>query len=112
MRAPGKPFRCIVNKPPVTATANLRTHVLDVVEAAGSAGITMGALIDRIDAEGFDVATAELEIWSLLSARELTPVGFVCRSLRSRHTIRRSYEFLLIRWSVEQDRQLDLVGVP
>lgn len=91
---------------------NLREHLLNLVEAAGSRGITMGALIDRVDAEGFAVQAAELEVWQLLATREITPQGFVCRVVRSRHRQRRSYELLLIRWSPEQDRQLDLPEVP
>jgi len=71
-------------------------------------GMTMGALVDHLEAEGHSVSTSELEIWALLGARELTPHGFVCRTFRSAAGRRRGYEMLLIRWSPDQDRELAL----
>jgi hypothetical protein len=75
-------------------------------------GASMGVIVDDLAAEGHAAEQVERAVWRLLGARRLTPSGFVCRVVRRRTDsgeIRqvRTYEFLLIPWSPEMDRQLD-----
>ena len=91
----------------------LAQSVLDVVARAGEGGIAMGTIVDTLERDGFAAEEVEREIWSLLERRRLTPCGFVCRSVRRRSedggSLRaRVYEFLLVPWSAEMDRQLEL----
>ncbi|MEZ4381114.1 MAG: hypothetical protein R3A79_07185 [Nannocystaceae bacterium] len=93
-----------------------------ILEAAGAQarGVAMGALVDGLSERGFRAEEVELAIWGLMSARLLTPSGFICRRLRRRlesvdgvdrsegEQIYRAYELLLTPWSPAADRQLDL----
>lgn len=92
----------------------LKPAVLELLEElanAASAGVSMGELVDRLEARGHRERDVEQAIWQLLQERRLTPNGFVCRTIRAKAPGRarriRSYEFTLIPWSVEQDAQLD-----
>jgi len=76
-------------------------------------GAPMGVIVDDVTAQGHDPEQVERAVWRLLGARRLTPSGFVCRVVRQRTDSGeakqvRTYEFLLIPWSPEMDRQLDL----
>lgn len=73
----------------------------------------MGDIVDALAGVGFAPTVAETEVWRLMAERRLTPSGFVCRRVRRRDAmgemeVRRSYEFLLITWSPDADRQLEL----
>ena len=83
----------------------------------------MGAIVDAMVGEGFAATVVETEVWQLMAQRRLTPNGFVCRRVRRRDPmgemeVKRTYEFLLIPWSHDADRQLELAlatesdGVP
>jgi hypothetical protein len=92
----------------------LEATILSIVQRAGPRGITMGRIVDRVVADGGDERAAENQVWELLQERRLTPHGFACRTLRKSGAggsspEYRSYEFVLIAWSPERDRQLDLV---
>jgi hypothetical protein len=76
-------------------------------------GVSMGIIVDELATQGHEAEEVERAVWRLLGVRRLTPCGFVCRIVRRRNdsgesTHVRTYEFLLIPWSPEMDRQLDL----
>ncbi len=86
---------------------------MEAAASAGERGVSMGEIVDTLIAGGYRAEVIELEIWSLLGARLLTPSGFVCRMLQrrgeaERPRISRSYELLLVPWTPAGDRQLDL----
>lgn len=90
-----------------------RDALLERAGKAGNRGVPMGQLVDEMVGLGHEVEAVEQAIWSLLGSRALTPSGFVCRIVRRKDTFgelvqARSYELLLMPWSAEQDRQLDL----
>ena len=94
-------------------SAALRQAILEVTAAAEPQGKTMGDIVDALAGQGFVATMIETEVWQLMAARRLTPNGFVCRKVRRRDPmgemeLRRSYEFLLITWSPDADRQLEL----
>ena len=94
-------------------SAPLREAILEVAVAAEPQGATMGDIVDHLAGEGFAPTVIESEIWRMMAERRLTPAGFVCRKVRRRDPmgeleVRRSYEFLLISWSADADRQLEL----
>ena len=78
----------------------------------GVRGMSMGAIVDALVARGHEEASAEAAVWSALSERRLTPVGYMCRTLKVRdgdeYVKRRSYDFVLIPWAP----QLDLGAEP
>ena len=88
----------------------LEATILSIVRRAGPRGITMGRIVDRIVTDGGDERTAEGLIWELMQRRMLTPHGFSCRTLRKPSpngagATYRSYEFVLVEWSPDRDRQ-------
>ncbi len=90
-----------------------REMLLERAGKAGNRGVPMGQLVDEMVGLGHEVEAVEEAIWSLLGCRALTPSGFVCRIVRRKDAFgeqvqARSYELLLMPWSAEQDRQLDL----
>ena len=94
-------------------SAALREAILEVAVSAEPQGATMGDIVDHLAGEGFAATVVETEIWRLMAERRLTPAGFVCRRVRRRDPmgemeLRRTYEFLLISWSADADRQLEL----
>ena len=94
-------------------TAFLSQAILEVVARYGEQGAAMGAIVDHLVGEGFDAKSVEGEIWAMLASRRLTPCGYVCRKLKRRDEtgetqMVRSYEFLLVPWSVDMDNQLEL----
>ena len=91
----------------------LRDAILEVAATAEPRGATMGDIVDHLAGEGYAATVVEGEVWQLMAERRLTPSGFVCRKVRRRDEVgelevRRSYEFLLITWSADADRQLEL----
>jgi hypothetical protein len=86
----------------------LRATIADLVRRAGEQGLTMGELVDRLVGDGAAESEVEASIWAMLAQRRLTPAGYVARRLRRGDTMRRSYEFLLVSWSPDLDRQLEL----
>ncbi len=90
-----------------------RDAIVEQAGKAGSRGVAMGQIVDALVGVGHTVESVEQAIWELLASRRLTPSGFVCRIVRRRDAFgepvqARSYELLLVPWSAEQDRQLDL----
>ncbi|MCA9692631.1 MAG: hypothetical protein R3A51_08480 [Nannocystaceae bacterium] len=84
-------------------------------EAAGDdpRGSPMGVIVDALVRRGFRAEVVELAIWGMMARRQLTPSGFVCRFVRRRDAVGelvqvRSYEFLLVPWAADMDRQLEL----
>ncbi len=93
--------------------AFLSQAILEIAERHGEQGAAMGAIVDHLVGEGFDPKSIESEIWAMLASRRLTPCGYVCRKLKRRDETgelqtMRSYEFLLVPWSVDMDNQLEL----
>lgn len=93
--------------------APLRQAILEVANRTESSGATMGDIVDQLAGAGYTDTSIEAEVWTLLAERRLTPCGFVCRKVRRRDAtgemeLRRSYEFLLIPWSADADKQLEL----
>lgn len=87
--------------------------ILEHADGAGSRGVPMGQLVDALVGRGYTAEAVEQAIWSLLSARRLTPSGFLCRQVRRRDPFgelvqTRCYELLLAPWSSDLDYQLDL----
>lgn len=80
----------------------IERRVLECCAETAGSGMPMGALVDRLVAEGFELEPVELEIWRLLGLQRLLPLGFVRRELRRPSTtagappVRRSYEFVLV----------------
>ncbi len=88
----------------------LRQAILALAESVPDKGMSMGALVDTLEHNGYAPEEIELEIWAMLASRRLTPSGFVCRKVRATEgaTPARTYEFLLVPWSPKLDGQLDL----
>ncbi len=88
----------------------LRQAILALAESAPEEGMSMGALVDTLEHNGYAPQDVEHEIWTMLAARQLTPGGFICRKVRSKPgaTPTRTYEFLLLPWSPQLDGQLEL----
>jgi len=88
--------------------------LLDTSEARAKGFVTMGEIVDRLVVQGHEEAEVERHIWSLLEQRRLTPNGYVCRVMKRRledgMIHRRAYEFTLVAWDPELDKQLDLHG--
>ena len=89
-------------------SATLHAAIVERATRAGAGGAVMGALVDELVREGFDVDAIERGIWELLAARRLTPAGFVCRVVQRRGPAgtpvrARAYEPLLLPWSPERD---------
>lgn len=87
--------------------------ILELAERAEPGGVTMGRIVDTLEGEGFRAELVEQALWQLLAQRKLTPCGYVCRKVRRRDPLgepeqARSYELLLIPWSEDLDRQLEL----
>ena len=92
-------------------STSLARTILELAEQAGTQGISMGSIVDTLEARGHAASDIEYEIWSLMSKRRLTPSGFICRSLRRQgrnNATERAYEFLLVPWSPHLDGQLEL----
>jgi hypothetical protein len=94
-------------------SSSVSRAILELAENAGAQGMAMGALVDRLEQQGFSPGEVETEIWHLLERRRLTPCGFVCRTLRRRDANGepkqvRVYEFMLVPWSIGLDQQLEL----
>lgn len=90
-----------------------REALLERAGKAGNRGVPMGQLVDEMVGLGHAVEAVEEAIWALLASRALTPSGFVCRIVRRKDAFgelvqARSYELLLMPWSPDMDRQLDL----
>ena len=73
----------------------------------------MGFVVDALEKRGHEPEHVEQTVWQLLQLRRLTPNGYVCRVVRRGQRqgppLRlRTYDFLMIPWSPEQDRQLEL----
>ncbi len=88
----------------------LHDRILTRAAANGERGVTMGALVESMLRHGNDVEDIERAIWELMATRQLTPSGYAARVLRRRDQLgalvdRRSYEFLLVPWSPERDRE-------
>ncbi len=90
----------------------LSQAILALAESAADSGMSMGALVDTLERNGYAAEDVEREIWTLMSRRRLTPSGFVCRRIRtagsSGTSTARAYEFLLVPWSPSLDGQLEL----
>ncbi len=91
----------------------IQALVLELAEQAGPKGISMGHIVDQLAGAGHQTDAVERAIWELLGRRRLTPVGYVRRVLRRRGDndrliSSRSYEFLLIPWSADLDKQLEI----
>jgi len=92
--------------------SDLILAVLELAEHAGTQGIAMGTVVDTLEAQGFAAEDVEQQIWQLMSARRLTPAGFICRTMQRRQggktKRQRMYEFTLVPWSPHLDQQLEL----
>lgn len=91
----------------------LAEAILELAEAAAPTGASMGSIVDELEHRGYGAELVELELWSMLGRRQLTPCGFVCRKVRRRDPMGelervRTYEMLFIPWSEDLDRQLEL----
>jgi hypothetical protein len=92
---------------------HFREAIVEEAMKAGDRGVAMGQIVDAMVGHGHAVEAVEQAIWQMLGERSLTPSGFVCRIVRRRDAFgeavqARSYELLLVPWSAEFDRQLDL----
>jgi len=92
---------------------SLANAILELAEQAMPGGVTMGQVVEALEAHGHEVELVEGELWRLLELRRLTPCGYICRKVRRRdprgkieHA--RSYELLFAPWSAELDRQIEL----
>lgn len=95
------------------SAAQLRQLLVDLAREGGEDGVTMGSMVDALVDQGHDAGSVEMAIWQLMQERHLTPNGFVCRVVKRRDEDgqpqrARTYEFLLVPWSPDRDRQLDL----
>jgi hypothetical protein len=88
----------------------LRQAIVALAESVPDRGMSMGALVDTLEHNGYAPEEVEQEIWAMLAARRLTPSGFVCRKVRrtSGATPERTYEFYQMPWSPKLDGQLEL----
>jgi hypothetical protein len=98
--------------PPLMPSA-VAAAILELAERSEPNGVTMGRIVDTLEGEGFGAEVVEHALWQLLAQRRLTPCGYVCRKVRRRDPVgeleqARSYELLLIPWSQDLDRQLEL----
>ncbi len=96
--------------PPLMSVA---VAILELAERFEPGGVTMGRIVDTLEGEGYRAELVEQELWRLLAQRRLTPCGYVCRRVRRRDGVgeleqARSYELLLIPWSLDLDHQLEL----
>ena len=94
-------------------SGSLDQRIVDHLEAAGDAGVAMGAIVDHFVQEGFEEDPVEACLWRMLELRRITPHGYVRRMLRAAPAggegrMRRCYELVLRPWSPELDAQLDL----
>lgn len=92
----------------VAMADGLENEILAIAAAAQPRGASMGEIVDRLVAAGYEDESVESAVWGLLAGRYLTPSGYVQRSLRQRDRRgvvreRRSYEFTLVPWSPERD---------
>lgn len=91
----------------------LSEAILELAEAAGPSGISMGSIVDELERRGYGPEVVEQELWWLFGQRRLTPCGFVCRKVRRRDPMGevervRTYELLFVPWSEDLDHQLEL----
>lgn len=91
----------------------LHAAIRELAERYEPQGVPMGVIVDTLTGEGFEATSIEAEIWGMLASRRLTPCGYVCRKVRRRdetgeNVLARTYEFLLVPWSPDMDRQLEL----
>ena len=91
----------------------LRDAIAELASRHEPRGVPMGVIVDTLAGEGFEATSIESEIWQMLGSRRLTPCGYVCRKVRRRDetgelALVRTYEFLLVPWSADMDKQLDL----
>lgn len=98
---------------PLLMPGAVTSAILELAERFEPGGVTMGRIVDALEGEGFVPEVVEQELWLLLGQRRLTPCGYVCRKVRRRDALgelerARSYELLLIPWSEDLDRQLEL----
>jgi len=98
-------------RPPMSE--QFREAIVEEAGRAGDRGVAMGQIVDAMVGLGHAVESVEQAIWGMLAERSLTPSGFVCRIVRRRDAFgervqARSYELLLVPWSADFDRQLDL----
>jgi len=86
--------------------------LLGTPEARAKGFVTMGELVDRLVVRGYEEADVEHRVWSLLDRRRLTPNGYVRRMMKRRVADgmihRRAYEFTLVAWDPDLDKQLEL----
>lgn len=87
----------------------LKAAIAQLAGGAGRGGIAMGHLVDRLVTDGFGLESVESAIWQMLGDRELTPTGYVCRTLKIKDGARgpierRCYEFMLVPWSAGLDQ--------
>lgn len=98
---------------PLPMPSPVAAAVLELVEQFEPGGVTMGRIVDLLEGQGFVPEEVEQELWRLLADRRLTPCGYVYRKVQRRDAFGelervRSYELLLIPWSQDLDRQLEL----
>jgi hypothetical protein len=101
---------------PLLMSVAVAVAILELAERFEPGGVTMGRIVDTLEGEGYRAELVEQELWRLLAQRRLTPCGYVCRKVRRRDPVgeleqARSYELLLIPWSQDLDRQLELLIV-
>jgi hypothetical protein len=89
------------------------TAILELAACFEPGGITMWRIVDVLEGRGLRPQLVENELWQMLARRQLTPCGYICRKVRRRDALgefeqARSYELLLIPWSEDLDRQLEL----
>ncbi|HEY0133897.1 MAG TPA: hypothetical protein VGB85_07450 [Nannocystis sp.] len=98
---------------PPPMSEQFREAIVEEAGKAGDRGVAMGQIVDAMVGHGHAVEAVEQAIWQMLGERSLTPSGFVCRIVRRRDAFgepvqARSYELLLVPWSADFDRQLEL----
>src|SRR5688572_13205248 len=108
LSAPAHPIHAVALMPSALTYA-----VLELAERAGEHGIAMGAIVDALEKRGYGIDDIEQEVWRLVGHRNLTPSGFIRRTIRppaksGRDAPIRVYEFILVSWSAERDEQLEL----
>jgi hypothetical protein len=81
-------------------SSDLSLDALQIIGSAGTKGIAMGKLVERLRTDGHDLEQAELAVWNLLQDGRCCATGFVRRVVR-RHDRARgvlenlTYEFVL-----------------
>ena len=87
--------------------------LLGAPETLARGHATMGDIVDQLVLRGHEAEVIEAAIWAMLGARQLTPNGYICRTMRRRMEDgiihRRAYEFTLLPWDPDLDRPLDLL---